>query len=106
MAKLDFGFQISDFGLRSSHPVFSIRNPGYPLGAAIRNRPARVAFTLVELLVVIAIIAALVALLLRAIQGSRESSRRAACLDNMKQIALGVRNYETQITTLPLAYTP
>ena len=32
----NFGFRISDFGLRSS-----IRNPGYPLGAAIRNRLSR-----------------------------------------------------------------
>jgi prepilin-type N-terminal cleavage/methylation domain-containing protein len=63
-------------------------------------------FTLVELLVVIAIIGVLVGLLLPAVQSARESSRRTACIDNMKQIALAVHNYETNRRTLPLAFTP
>jgi len=64
------------------------------------------AFTLVELLVVVAIIGVLVALLLPAVQASREAGRRGQCLDRMKQLALAVISHETNKGTLPLAYTP
>ena len=52
------------------------------------------AFTLIELLVVIAIIAVLIALLLPAVQAAREAARRAQCTNNLKQMALGVHNYQ------------
>jgi prepilin-type processing-associated H-X9-DG protein len=53
------------------------------------------------LLVVIAIIGILVALLLPAIQAAREAARRSQCTNNMKQLGLGVLNYESSKKELP-----
>ena len=52
-------------------------------------------FTLVELLVVIAIIGVLVALLLPAVQAAREAARCTQCTNNLRQLGLGVANYES-----------
>jgi prepilin-type N-terminal cleavage/methylation domain-containing protein len=69
-----------------------------------RNHRIAAAFTLVELLVVIAIIGILVALLLPAVQSAREAARKSSCKNNLRQIGVGMHNYESSFGRLPPGY--
>ena len=63
------------------------------------------AFTLVELLVVIAIIAMLVTLLLPAVQSARAAARRTQCTNNIRNLCLGILNFESSNGVLPVGWT-
>lgn len=74
---------------------------------ADRERPVggRAGFTLIEILVAITIIGVLLSLTIPAVMGARESARRIQCVNNLKQIGLGLLNYESVYSHFPSLYS-
>ena len=65
------------------------------------SKKQRRAFTLIELLIVIAIIGILMALLFPAVTGAIEAARKAKAKNDVVQLAIAVKAYETEYGKLP-----
>ncbi|MFZ4681645.1 MAG: type II secretion system protein [Terrimicrobiaceae bacterium] len=65
------------------------------------SKKKRFAFTLIELLIVIAIIGILMALLFPAVNGALEAARRAKAKNDVVQLAIAVKAYQTEYGKLP-----
>ena len=63
----------------------------------------RYAFTLVELLVVIAVIGILVSMLFPAVQAVRGATRQSSCLNNLRNVVMAVHNFESSNQSFPKA---
>lgn len=85
---------------RAHHPTSTIGG-GRVLRPRPRNGAPPAGFTLVELLVVVTILGVLIGLLVPAVQAARESSRRTACANNLRQIGLALQSYHEAHQSFP-----
>ena len=69
----------------------------------MRQRCANKAFSLVELLIVMAIIIVLIAMLMPALSKAKESGKAARCAANLRQLQLAAMNFATDTGHLPYA---
>jgi type II secretory pathway pseudopilin PulG len=85
----------------STNPYSSPQADGQP--PELRKR--RFVPTLVEVLIVVAVIGIVLAFFLPARRGVSGAARRTQCVNNLRQIALALENYQAVHGSLPPAYT-
>ncbi len=74
----------------------------YKVGEVLTIRQHARAFTLIEILIVIAIIGVMISISLPAIQSAREASRRNGCMNNVKNFGIALHSYHDDHRSFPL----
>ena len=72
------------------------------MAAQVSERRRRVAFTLIEMLVVISIISMLAGMLLPGLTAARQQAREIKCLNNLDQIGMAIEMYHGEYFYLPV----
>ena len=73
----------------------------HPILTPSIHRPGRGAFTLTELLVVIALVGILLGLMLPAVQGAREAGRRVQCMNQLHQLGIAASAHVSEAGQFP-----
>ena len=76
-----------------------------PCSARKRYPAHGLGFTLIELLVVIVVLGILLSLLLPAVNSIREGARQSVCSNQLRQLGLGLQQYESRNGAFPAAFT-
>lgn len=85
----------------SFNQIAPLRRSPAPVREASQQARSAAAFTLIEILAVVAIVALLVAILLPAISRARDQARGVACRSNLKQLMAGQLMYVAEQKVLP-----
>lgn len=67
--------------------------------------PRRHGFTILELLIILAVLGILISLLAPVVEHTRETSRRASCQNNLRQIGLALHSYHETFGRFPAGAT-